>query len=108
MPLALACSNEEKIKVTASPTTPGGNPATLDGGLQAEVISGDGTVEPDPSDPNSFFAVSGVALGITEFRVHGDAGLGSGVVEIQDIVTLTVGGAMAANFGLTASAPIPK
>ena len=108
MPLALACSNEEKIKVTASPTTPGGNPATLDGGLQAEVLSGTGTKEPDPSDPNSFFAVSGPDVGQTVFRVFGDADMGSGVVTIEDVVTLDVAGAMAANFGLTASAPIPK
>ena len=42
------------------------------------------------------------------FLVEADADLGSGISLIQDLVTLTVAGAQAASFGLTASAPKPK
>lgn len=108
MPLGIACNNEQKVKVTANPVTSAGNPAQLDGGIQAEVLSGDGSVQPVPGEPNSFFAVSGSGVGQTVYRVFGDADLGSGTVLIEDTVTLDVSGAQAASFGLVAGAPEPK
>jgi hypothetical protein len=108
MPLTISCSNEEKVPVTATPTTATGKPARFDGALRVTVQSGDGTVEQDPAKPNDFFAVSGVDPGVTEYLVEGDADLGEGVVLIQDTVTLTATGANAANFGLVAAAAVPK
>jgi hypothetical protein len=108
MALAVTCTNEEKIKVTAAPVTAEGNPAQIDGALTIEVQSGDGTFTQDPAEPLAFFAVSGTALGDTVYKVSGDADLGSGVVTIEDLVTLTVMGAQAKSFGLTAGAPEAK
>ena len=108
MPLGIACSNEEKIKVTAQPTTAAGNPAALDGPLTVEVVSGDGTFSQDAAEPNAFYAISGSGLGQTVYRVAGDADLGEGSVLIEDLVTLDVSGAQAAAFGLSAGAPEPK
>jgi hypothetical protein len=72
------------------------------------VVSGDGTVEQDPSTPNAFFAVSGDAPGTTEYLVEADADLGEGVVTIQEAVELVVSGAQAVQFGLVAGTPVAK
>lgn len=104
----IACNNEQKVKVTASPTTSSGRPATLDGALKVEVVSGDGTFTQDAAEPNSFFAVSGESVGTTVYKVSGDADLGEGQVLIEESVELEVSGAQAQNFGLVAGAPEPK
>jgi hypothetical protein len=112
--LPVACNNEQKVKITAAPrtagtpTNPAGNPAQLDGPVQAEVVSGDGTVETIPTEPNSFYVVSGPGVGKTTYRVFADADLGTGVVLLEDTIELEVSGAQAASFGLTAGAPEPK
>jgi hypothetical protein len=106
--LGIACNTDQKVKVTAQPTTAGGHPARFDGALRVSVQSGDGSVSQDPAEPNSFFAVSGDAPGETVYLVEGDADLGEGTTLIQDTVTLTVEGANAANFGLVAGSPEPK
>lgn len=108
MALNIACSNEEKVKVTAAPTTASGKPAQIDGALTVSVQSGEGTAVQDPLDPLSFFAVSGDNPGDTVYLVEADADLGAGVVTIQDTVTLSVAGVAAANFGLSASPAEPK
>jgi len=108
MALELACTTEEKIKVIAAPTTPRGLKAPLDGPIVVTVVGGDATVDQSQDDPLSFYLVSGDVPGDTTFLVEADADLGSGVVLIQDTVTLHVAGAMAAIFGLTADAPVPK
>jgi hypothetical protein len=106
--LPVACSNEQKIKITSAPVTAAGNPAQLDGGLQAEVVSGDGSFAAVPGEPNSLFVISGTAVGQTRYRVFGDADLGAGQVFIEDTVELEVSGAQAVGFGLTAGTPEPK
>lgn len=106
--LAIASTNEQKVKVTATPVTSSGNPAQIDGGLQAEVLSGDGTFAAVPGEPNALFFVSGSAVGQTRYRVFADADLGEGVTIIEDTVEYEVSGAQAASFGLTAGAPEPK
>lgn len=108
MPLSLACSNEEKVTVTAAPKSSSGRPARLDGALRVSVQSGDGTVEQDAATPLAFKAVSGDAPGDTVYLVEGDADLGDGITLIQDLVTLTVTGANAASFGLSAGVTEPK
>ncbi len=108
MPLSVACTNEEKVKITATPTTASGGPASIDGALVVEVQSGDGTFTQDAAEPLSFWAVSGAAPGDTLYGVSADADLGSGVVTIADQVTLTVTSAQAANFGFVSGPPEPK
>jgi hypothetical protein len=106
--LGVACNTDQKVKVTAQPTTSGGHPARFDGALRVTVQSGDGTAAQDPAEPNSFFAVSGDGPGDTVYLVEGDADLGAGTTLIQDTVTLTVEGANAASFGLVAGIAEPK
>lgn len=106
--IAATCTTEQKVPITATPTTAAGHPASFDGALRVTVQSGDGTVEQDPATPNSFNAVSGNAPGTTVFLVEADVDLGAGVQLIQDTVELTVVNALATNFGLTAGAAIPK
>jgi len=106
MALELNCTNEEKIKVTVNPVTLAGTPVALDGPVVAVVQSGDGTVE--MVDDKSFFLVSGANPGDTAYLVSGDADLGSGVQNISDTIVLKVAGALAANLGLVAEAPILK
>lgn len=108
MPLEVACTTDEKIVITAAPVTAGGHAAQVDGPLKVTVVSGDGTVAQDPATPLVFEVISGDAPGTTEFLVEADADLGEGVETIQDTVTLVVEGAKAAQFGLTAAAPVPK
>jgi hypothetical protein len=106
--LSVACSNEQKVPVTAAPQTANGNPAQVDGPLRVSVQSGDGTVEQDPASPLTFKAVSGAVAGKTVFLVEADADLGEGVQLISDTVELDVPSATAASFGLTAGAAEPK
>lgn len=107
--LSIACSNEEKVTVNATPQTASGRPARFDGPLKVIVTEGDGTVEaPTADSPNSFKCVSGDVAGQTKYLVEGDADLGEGVVTISDMVELTVTGAAAANFGLSQGAVEPK
>ena len=106
--LSVACSNEQKVTVTATPVTSSGRPARFDGALKVSVQSGDGTVEQDPATPNSFKAVSGDNPGTTVYLVEADVDLGAGVTNISDTVELTVTGANAAAFGLAAGVVEPK
>jgi hypothetical protein len=106
--LEIACTNEEKVPVTATPKTATGRAAQFDGALRITVQSGDGTFEQDAATPNSFNAISGDAPGETSYLVEGDADLGAGVVLVQDTVVLTVSGANATSFGLTGGTPIAK
>jgi hypothetical protein len=107
--LNVACSNEQKVPVTASPVTSSGRPAQVDGPLRVTVQSGDGTIEQDPAFPLVFKAVSGDAAGDTVYVVEADANLDPNeVTTITDTVVLTVTSATAASFGLAAGAPEPK
>jgi len=103
----ITINNEQQVPVFLKPVTPSGHPATLDGAPTWEVISGDSTVTA-AEDGLSAMLVSGDNPGDTEFLVKADADLGSGVVEISDIIRLTVTGAQAASMGLTAGQAEPK
>jgi len=104
--LELTCTTEEKIAITASPVTVGGAPAAIDGEVTVTVLSGEGTFE--MTGPITFWVISSDIPGDTQFLVEADADLGEGIVKISDIVKLSVTGAMAANFGLVAEAPVLK
>ena len=110
MPLAIACSNEEQVLVIASPVTGGTppRPAQVQGALRISVQSGTGTFTQDPDRPLEFQAVSGDEPGETVYVIAADADLGEGETLIQDTVTLTVSGANAAAFGLSAGPVTPK
>ncbi len=111
------CSNIQKVKFTVNPRTdpdskdPNGRPAPLDGPLSGVVTSGDGTFELDPTDPKSYFVVSGDTGGgaITTVEVSADANMSPTEVRtLTEIVTLTVTDAEASALGSVASAPEPK
>ena len=104
--LDLGCTTEQKIRVTVNPVTAAGNPAQLDGSVSVGVQSGNGTVE--MVDARTFFVVSGADPGDTSFLVEADADMGPGVQTLQDVIVLHVAGALAANLGMTADAPVPK
>lgn len=106
MPLSVTTTNEEKIKITVTPVTSTGNPAPLDGPVSVTTVSGESTST--MIDDTSFFLVSSDNPGDSTFLVEADADLGGGVVLIQDTVTYTVSGALAANLGLSAGTPEPK
>ena len=105
MPLELTLTNEEKIKVTASPVTTTGKPAAVDGVVDFTVSVGDCSIE--RIDALSVFIVSG-GPGDSTVVVSADADLGSGVQTISDALTIHVTGALAAALGLMADAPIAK
>lgn len=108
MPLNISSSNEERVKITASPVTAKGRPAAVDGALTVVVRSGDGTFTQDPAFPLEFYAVSGDLAADTIYDVSADADLGAGVVTISDSVTYSVSSATAASFGLSAGPAEPK
>lgn len=108
MPLDLTITNEQKIKITVTPTTASGVPATLDGPIRVSVASGDSTAVAVDGEPNAAYLVSAATPGDTTFVVEGDADLGAGEQLVQDVAVLHVAGALAANLGLTAGSPEPK
>lgn len=105
--LELTITNEQKVKVTLTPVTDTGRPASLDGAPAWTVQSGDSTVVPDEGGLSAFL-VSSDTPGDTIFVVTADADLGEGVEELSDTIRLTVAGARAKNLGLSAGTPEPK
>lgn len=105
--LEITITNEQQVKVTLQPVTATGRPAPVDGVPTWETISGNSTVNA-AGDGLSADLISEDNPGDTQFIVKADADIGQGVVEISDIITLHVEGAMAANLGLSAGQPTPK
>lgn len=107
MGFEIACTNEEKVKVTLAPTTEGGAPvAPLN--LAVTVVSGDGSAQ--VLDANSFELISGSLIGDTQFAVAADfdpAGDGS-LEHFTDTITLHAGEAKVVTFGFTAGTPEVK
>lgn len=105
--MQLTITNEEKVKVTLNPVTPGGHPTTVDGTPDWSVQSGDVTLE-QAQDGLSCEIISGDNPGAAEVLVEADADLGSGTVTITGLIQVNVTGAQATNLGLTAGNPEPK
>ena len=103
MPIDIGCSNEQKVRFTASPTTATGATASLDGNLGATVDSGDATVEPGVGSLDVVVRPAAGFAGVIAGRVSADADLGEGVVTIEDTFSITVTSAMAANLGVSAA-----
>jgi hypothetical protein len=102
MPIEISLSNEEKVRVSVAPTTPGGQPAPTDGPAQFS-IEGNCTVE--PIDDLSCWVISGSAVGDSVLTAAVDADLGSGIVPLADTATIHVANPMAANLGMQADQP---
>lgn len=105
--LELSITNEQKIPVTLTPKTATGRAATVDGPPTWTVITGKSTINV-AADGLSAELVSADDPGDTEILVKADADLGAGVVEISDVIRLSVVGALAANLGLSAGQPVAK
>lgn len=97
-------TNEQKIKLTLTPVTPGGHPAPIDGAPAWSVVSGASTVVP-AEDGLSAYLVSEDGIGDTTFLVEADADLGEGKETIQDTILLHVGHPKATSLGLSAGEP---
>ena len=106
MAIAGIITNEEKVKLTISPVTLGGNPAQVEEGSFAfETVEGDATFEDIEGEPNSKYIISGEADVVSRIRVSADADLGPGVSTIEDEVILTVVPAGASSLGLGLGTP---
>lgn len=105
MPLEVSISTEEKVRIAVTPTTPGGQPAPVDGAAQF-TIEGDCTVE--TIDATSCWVLSGTAVGDSVLTAAVDADLGSGVVPLADTAVIHVASPQAANLGMAADAPVLK
>ena len=107
MPLEVSCTNEEKVHIGVHPGTSHGKPVAIDGAINVEVQSGEGTLVMDDNGLG-FFAISADNPGDTVYLISADADIGEGVENISDVAILKVAGAKAANLGLTADAPVEK
>ena len=105
--LELATNNEQKVKVTLNPGTPGGKPAQVDGVPTWVIQSGNSTVQV-AEDGLSAYLVSSDNPGDTTILVNADADLGEGVTDISDVILYHVEGAKAASLGLSAGPAEPK
>ena len=104
MPVEVSLSTEEKVKLSITPMTPGGQPAPVDGAAQWTV---EGTCTVEPIDEVSAWVLAG-AIGDSVVTVACDADLGSGVVPLGDTCLVHVANPQAANLGLSAEAPVLK
>lgn len=105
MPTEVTMSSEHKAKVTVTPLTPGGEPATLDGPVQFSIA---GACTLAPIDDVSTW-VEGVEGGADSvLTIQGDADLGEGIVHIMDTVVFHVTHPQAAQLGVAVEAPVLK
>lgn len=102
MPVDVHITNEEKIRLSITPMTPGGQPAPIDGVAQWNV-QGDCTLE--AIDATSAWVLSGSVIGDSVVTVTADADMGAGTVSIMDTATVHVESPMASQLGLAAGAP---
>jgi hypothetical protein len=105
MPIEVTMTTEQQCRVAISPTTPGGQPAQVDGAAQWSV-EGDCTVE--SIDDTSAWIIAGGSMGDSTVTVGVDADLGQGVVPIGDTCLVHVQNPMATSVGLTADEPVLK
>src|SRR5262245_12209503 len=82
MPIEVSMTTEEQCRLTVTPMTAGGNPATVDGPAQWSVAGSSCTVT--PIDATSAWIVSTSTIGDSTVTVGCDADLGAGVVAIGD------------------------
>jgi hypothetical protein len=100
-------TNEQKVKASISPKTPGGKSVAIDGQASWKVVSGDVTVEV-AADGLSADLISSDTPGTSQILIEADADLGSGVVTISEVIELTVEGALATSLGVSLGSPVNK
>ena len=105
MPLEVSMTTEQQCRLSITPTTPGGDPATIDGEAQWSV---EGACTLTPIDATSTWVVAGDHSAIRVVTVACDADLGSGVVPLGDTCLVHVATPMAANLGLAVDQPCSK
>lgn len=103
MPVETILTTEQRIRASATPKTPAGNPATLDGPVVYTVESGTCTLQ--PIDDLSTWIVSGTTPGDSVVLVSADADLGEGTTHISDTILVHVEHAEAASLGVTLGQP---
>lgn len=103
MPLEVSMTTEEQCRLSITPTTPGGDPAPIDGAARWSV---EGSCTLEPIDATSTWVVAGSTVGDSVVTVACDADLGSGVVPLGDTCVVHVATPMAANLGLAAAPPV--
>lgn len=104
MPIEVSMSTEEKCRMSITPMTPGGQPATVDGAAQWSV---EGSCTVETIDDVSAWIIAG-DMGDSTVTVGVDADLGEGVVPIGDTCLVHVNNPMAASVGLMAETPVLK
>ena len=104
MPIEVSMTTEEKCRLSITPMTPGGQPATVDGAAQWSV---EGSCTVEPIDDTSAWILAG-AMGDSTVTVACDADLGSGAVPIGDTALVHVSNPQAASVGLSADEPVLK
>jgi hypothetical protein len=105
--IEITINNEQKIKVTLTPTTAGGKTAILDGKPSWTIVNGTAAIEVS-EDGLSAYLISSEIPGDTVYAVSADADLGEGVQNIADSIVLKVEGARAINLGLVIGTAEPK
>lgn len=104
---SISLTTEQKVGFTFTPTTPQGNPATLDGPIAAEVLSGDVSVEMN-ADGLTGFIIAGSTVGVAQVRFFGDADLSVGIRTIEELADVQITNVEAASLGLSFGTPEPK
>lgn len=103
MPLAVSCTNEEKVLINATPRTRKGRALPVDAPIVVTVVSGTGTFE--MVSDSSFWAISPDAeIGVTEYHIDAV----SGGKALSNDAALTVSEAGADSLDLVGEAPVLK
>lgn len=106
--LSITFTNTEKKRVVLNPTGKGNKKAKVDGVPTWTVTAGKCTVDVAPDGLSAFIVSADDDAGVSSITVLADADLGSGVVDISDIIEATVTGEAAEALGLTAEPAVPK
>ena len=101
--IEIKLTNEQKIKVTLTPTTAAGKPAALDGKPQWRT-DGPAALEV-AEDGMSAYLIASERPSESIVTITADADLGEGVEEIAEGIKLITEGAKAAHLGLTIGEP---
>ena len=105
MPVEVTMTTEQQVRLSITPTTAGGDPATLDGPAEWTV---DGACTLTPIDDTSTWVLASATIGDSVVTVMADADLGTGVVNLMDTATIHVQTPMAENLGMVADEPVLK
>ena len=106
--LEITVTNEQKIKVTITPVTESGKPATLDGAPTWVVNSGGATLDVAEGGLSAYLISSDDDLSDSVVQIDADADLGAGVEAVSDVILLHTLHANAKSLGLSAGQPESK